>query len=75
MLQISRSRAMYQANNGDVSGDNINYGFRMANSSKSFCANSSTDTLNNNTESVLYHKLCIFFTMRNNGILLIRFNM
>jgi len=64
LLQISRWRAMYQANNCDVSGDKINYGFRTANSSKSFRANSSTDTLNNNTESVLHHKLWIFFSQR-----------
>jgi hypothetical protein len=53
---------MYQANNGDVLGDKINYGFRTANSSKRFRANITTDTLNNNTQSVLYHKLWIFFS-------------
>jgi len=67
---------MYQANNGDFSGDKINYGFPVRSSSKSFRANSSNVTLNNNTESVLYHKLWIFFfTMRNKSISLIRLNM
>lgn len=76
LLQISRSRAMYQAKNCDVSGDRMNYGFPMGSSSKSFRANSSNDTLNNNTESVLYLKLWIFFfTMRNKNISLITFNM
>jgi hypothetical protein len=65
LLQISRPRAMYQANNGDVLGDKINYGFPMESSSKSFRANSSTDTLNNYTESVLYHKLRILFFFGN----------
>jgi hypothetical protein len=74
LLQISPSRATYQANNGEISGDKINYSFPMRSSSKSFRANSSADTLNNNTESVLYHKLWIFFTMRNNSISLIRFD-
>lgn len=60
LLQISRPRAMYQANNGDISGDKINYGFPMGSSSKSFRVNSSTDTLNNNIEKVLQHKLRIF---------------
>jgi hypothetical protein len=47
---------MYQANNGDVSGDNKVW-FPNGNFFQSFRANNSTDTLNNNTESVLYHKL------------------
>jgi hypothetical protein len=62
LLQISRPRAMYQANKGDVSGDKINYGLPMGSSYKSFRANSSTDTLNNYTENVLYHKLRILFS-------------
>lgn len=60
LLQISLLRTTYQANNGDVSGDTINYVFRMGSSSKKIPAKSSTDMLNNNTESALCHKLRIF---------------
>jgi hypothetical protein len=73
LLQISRSRTTYQANNGDVSGD-TNYVIPMGSSSKNFRAGSSTDTLNNNTENVLHHKLRIFFTICNNSLSLFRFN-